>query len=437
NQNLLQEANDAVRKVLSLFDTFNELHQNDDDIIALRRASTTSQTANRQISDSLKHVESFSVQPSSIAIKTDIPLAMKSFENHTDKPMAITSFSSSTGQTNLEKSSDETIPIEITQLANDLAENILTTMQQQAESTITMNDENILLDKLTQLETSYDNTSTLSHSLITTHILPTQTTTRPFVFVSSSASSNATKKTSPLIDIVTKNVTPTFRTSVTVKSSSTSTLASIKTTHNTDDESDNTLASISNSNQTSNTSNLLKTNSKQNSFDSNGLATYDNALFLSQNTGNVTPTRSLISDYDNLHGSYGSLNGDNQQMSVLPLVLPGLPSLSETISSTASSSMTTIYESFDNFPSMSSSATSPTYVSAASTFNTGGTTTPRCLDTDDSDEELAEPYNIENSDQVSTPLIEIIEDNSEPIDECDMTFLTEVRAQYNQNLHHQ
>ncbi|CAF4476821.1 unnamed protein product, partial [Rotaria magnacalcarata] len=75
--------------------------------------------------------------------------------------MAITSFSSSTGQTNLEKSSDETIPIEITQLANDLAENILTTMQQQAESTITMNDENILLDKLTQLETSYDNTSTL------------------------------------------------------------------------------------------------------------------------------------------------------------------------------------------------------------------------------------------------------------------------------------
>ncbi|CAF4463786.1 unnamed protein product, partial [Rotaria magnacalcarata] len=44
-----------------------------------------SQTANRQISDSLKHVESFSVQPSSIAIKTDIPLAMKSFENHTDK----------------------------------------------------------------------------------------------------------------------------------------------------------------------------------------------------------------------------------------------------------------------------------------------------------------------------------------------------------------
>ncbi|CAF1287039.1 unnamed protein product [Rotaria magnacalcarata] len=437
NQNLLQEANDAVRKVLSLFDTFNELHQNDDDIIALRRASTMSQTANRQISDSLKHVESFSVQPSSIAIKTDIPLAMKSFENHTDKPMAITSFSSSTGQTNLEKSSDETIPIEITQLANDLAENILTTMQQQAESTITMNDENILLDKLTQLETSYDNTSTLSHSLITTHILPTQTTTRPFVFVSSSASSNATKKTSPLIDIVTKNVTPTFRTSVTVKSSSTSTLASIKTTHNTDDESDNTLASISNSNQTSNTSNLLKTNSKQNSFDSNGLATYGNALFLSQNTGNVTPTRSLISDYDNLHGSYGSLNGDNQQMSVLPLVLPGLPSLSETISSTASSSMTTIYESFDNFPSMSSSATSPTYVSAASTFNTGGTTTPRCLDTDDSDEELAEPYNIENSDQVSTPLIEIIEDNSEPIDECDMTFLTEVRAQYNQNLHHQ
>ncbi|CAF3397944.1 unnamed protein product [Rotaria socialis] len=441
NQNLLQEANDAVRKVLSLFDTFNELHQNDDDIIALRRASTTSQTANRQISDSLKHAESFSVQPISIAIKTDIPLSIKSLENHTEKPMAITSFSSSTGQTNgssLEQSSDENIPIEIIQLANDLAENILATIQQQAaESTKTMNDEKVLFDKLTQLETSCDSTSTLSHSLITSHILPTQTTTCPLVSVSSTAASNTTKKVSPLIDIVTRTATPTFTTSVTITSSSKHTLASVKTTHSTDDEFDNTLASISNSNQTSNTSNLLQTNSKQDSFDSNDLATYDNTIFLSQNTGNVTPTRSLISDYDNLHGSYGSLNDDNQEMSVLPFTLPALPSSLETTSSIASSSMTTIYESFDNFPSMSSSATSPTYVSAASTFNTGGTTTPRCLDTDDSDEELAEPYNIENSNEASTPVIEIIEDNSEPIDECDMTFLTEVLAQYNQNLHHQ
>lgn len=38
---------------------------------------------------------------------------------------------------------------------------------------------------------------------------------------------------------------------------------------------------------------------------------------------------------------------------------------------------------------------------------------------------------------VSTPVIEIIEDNSEPIDEDDMSFLTEVLAQYNHTLHHQ
>jgi hypothetical protein len=38
---------------------------------------------------------------------------------------------------------------------------------------------------------------------------------------------------------------------------------------------------------------------------------------------------------------------------------------------------------------------------------------------------------------VSTPIIEIFEDDSEPIDENDMTFLTEVLAQYNQNFHSQ
>jgi hypothetical protein len=41
-------------------------------------------------------------------------------------------------------------------------------------------------------------------------------------------------------------------------------------------------------------------------------------------------------------------------------------------------------------------------------------------------------YNI-----VSTPLIKIIEDNSEPADECDMSFLNDVLEQYNRNLHQQ
>ncbi|CAF1530588.1 unnamed protein product, partial [Rotaria sordida] len=57
------------------------------------------------------------------------------------------------------------------------------------------------------------------------------------------------------------------------------------------------------------------------------------------NTGSATPARSLLSDYDNLHGSYGSLNDDTQQP------LSSLPSASsassEAISSMPTSSTTT------------------------------------------------------------------------------------------------
>lgn len=41
-------------------------------------------------------------------------------------------------------------------------------------------------------------------------------------------------------------------------------------------------------------------------------------------------------------------------------------------------------------------------------------------------------YNI-----ASPPIIEVVEDNSEPADEYDMSFLNDVLEQYNQNLHHQ
>lgn len=37
----------------------------------------------------------------------------------------------------------------------------------------------------------------------------------------------------------------------------------------------------------------------------------------------------------------------------------------------------------------------------------------------------------------STPIIEVTEDNSEPLDEADMSFLNEVLEQYQQSLHHQ
>jgi hypothetical protein len=41
-------------------------------------------------------------------------------------------------------------------------------------------------------------------------------------------------------------------------------------------------------------------------------------------------------------------------------------------------------------------------------------------------------YNI-----VTTPKIEIIEDDSQPMDEGDMSFLNDVLEQYQHNLHHQ
>ncbi|CAF0792217.1 unnamed protein product [Rotaria sp. Silwood1] len=449
DDNVIQETNDVVKKVLNIVDTFDNIQQqNNNDTNILRQSLLNpNQSINCKVSDSLKNIDTFSVQPISIAINTDLPLITKSFDNNIDKPMTIKSFSLSTKQSNsLEKSINEIIPIEISQLAKEVTENILQEVEKQTkvtnvDSTIN-NNQQILFDKLSQLKQEQtnkkfcDNTPSVFHSKITTHILPTQTTSRPLVFVSLSSSSNPTKTNLPLLDIVTTKPTPLFTTSVTVTSPSTSILSSTTTITNTNEELNNTSTLISNSNKTSNHTNVLQTNSKPDTVDSNDPTTHDNTIFLPQNVGNTTSICSFLSDYDNLRGSNGSLNYDNQQTQILPSIIP---SSSETMSSTASSSMTTIYQSFDNFPSLSlsSSATSPTYVSAVSTFNTGGTTTPQHLGSDISDEELVESFDSENSPQASTPKIEIIEDNSEPIDECDMTFLTEVLAQYNQSLHHQ
>ncbi|CAF0980387.1 unnamed protein product [Rotaria sordida] len=429
---LIQQTNNVVKKVLNIVDTF------DNDTNILRQSSlNANQSLNCQISNSLKNIETFSVQPICIAINTDLSLMTKSIDTSIDKPMTIKSLPSSSSSSieqlnSSEKSINEIIPIEISQLAKDVTENILQEVEKQTKltnlnSTIN-NNQQILFDKLTQLEheqmnkKSCDNIPLIFPSKITTHILPTQTISRPSMFVSlsssSSSSSNTTTKTnSPLLDIVTTKAAPLFTTSVRVTSPSTSILSSTsKTITFTNDELTNTSKLISHSKKISTHTKVLQTNSKQDNLDS------------------TTLTCSFPSDYDNLHGSSRSLNYDNHQTEILSSTIP---SSSETMSSTTSSSMTTIYESLDNFPSLSSSTTSPTYVSAVSTFNTGGTTTPQHLDSDISDEDLIESFDSEKTPQVSTPIIEIIEDNSEPIDECDMTFLTEVLAQYNQNLHHQ
>ena len=191
-------------------------------------------------------------------------------------------------------------------------------------------------------------------------------------------------KRSPLLEIVTIKPTPIFTTSVTVTSSSSSSLvSSTATITNFEDDLGSTSTLIPSSHKQSNSGEI---NSKRNSIDSSDLTSYDN----SQTTGNATPARSLLSEYDNLHGSYGSLNDDNHTTHTATPLLPS-----------SSSSMTTIYESLDNFPSSSSStATSRTYVSAVSTFNTGGTRTPsQRLNSDISDEDLVDSFDIERSSQ--------------------------------------
>ncbi len=311
--------------------------------------------------DSSKHIETFTVQPIRVAVKTDVPLRTESF--------TITSFSSD----NVEKKSiNEIVSPQIVQFATNLTKNILQELKKEFNNQQTT-------------KISCDNSPSFPHPIVTTLISPVHSTTRPLIFVSLDSTSN----NSPLLDIITTKPTPLFTTSVKITSRPSTLVSSITTVTNSDDDSNSSSTLISDSNKTSDPSKFLQTISKQDILESNDINTYDNTIFLTQTTGNITPTRSFLSDYDNLHGSNGSLNDDNQ--------------LTQTIShnlSSSSSSMTTIYESLDNFPSSSSTATSPTYVSAVSTFNTGGTRTPsQRLNSDISDEDLIESFDFERSSQ--------------------------------------
>jgi hypothetical protein len=354
NEDLIQQTDAVLKKVLNLVDTFG----------------------------TNPNIETFTVQPTRIAMNTDISSRTKTFDNKTDRPLSITSL----------PSSDDGVPTEIIQLARDLTDNILQNLGKEFEK-------HLLYDKLSQLEqqqqqqkTSRDNPPSFPHPIVTTHITPTHSTTRPLMFVSY----DTKKPVSPLLDIVTIKSKPSFITSVTVSSPPQPVVSSITTITNSDDDLNSTSTLISNSSQTSHRPNLLQTSSKQGSLDSIDNTLYDNTVFQTRNTGNATPVHSLLSDYDNLHGSYGSLNDDNHPAQIMP---PPLPSSSEKTSSTVSSSTTTIYESLDNYPSLSSSATSPTYASAVSTFNTGGTTTPQRLNSDINDDDFIQSVNIDRSSQ--------------------------------------
>jgi hypothetical protein len=208
---------------------------------------------------------------------------------------------------------------------------------------------------------------------------------------------------SPLLDIVTTKSTPKITTSVTVISPPQPELSSTTTANiNSDDDEqlNSTSTLMPNSSIASDRSKFLQTSSKESSIDSNDTNPYDSsALHQQQNTGSATPARSLISDYDNLHGSYGSLNDDTQQTQPPPPPPPPSSTSSEAIPSiptTTTSSMSTIYESVDTSPSSSSTAT---YVTAKSTLNndnmSGSEMAAKRINSDISDEDLVESYDIE------------------------------------------
>jgi hypothetical protein len=379
NEHLMQQTENVVKKVLDLADTYGTVSQDDKDMNVLREPSL----GKFRTSGSLKPIQRFTVQPTRIAMNSHVPIKTISFDNEINKPMIITSVSSST---------DKIVPKEITQLARDLTENILQDIQRDLQ--IQNPNQQVLFAQLEQQQqtntTSYNTTPSFPHSIVTTHVSPTHSASRPLMFVSlDTESSNPTKVVSPLHEIVTTKSTPIFTTSVRVISLPPTLVSSTTTVSNFDDEINN------NNNKTSDRSKSLQTICKQSSLDSNDTPTNDNTVFSSQNTDNATSARSLLSDYDNLHGSYGSVHDDNQPT---PIISPPLPSSSETISSTASSSTTTIYESLDNFST--SSPTSPSYVSAVSTFNTGGTTTPsQRFNSDISDEDFIEIFDIERLSQ--------------------------------------
>ncbi|CAF0908547.1 unnamed protein product, partial [Didymodactylos carnosus] len=215
--------------------------------------------------------------------------------------------------------------------------------------------------------------------------------------------------------------------------------------------------------------------SKESSIDSVDTTAYDNV----QQIRSGTP-RSLVSDYDNLHGSFVSLNEsqttESEQQQQQQQSQPSSSSLYETASSpsitlksngSSESSDSTQYESFD-IPTTTASSLSNVYQSALSTLNSSSsdfsdhTATPemRRLSSEisDDDEDFVENadletptpsfktninqfkiFNSEYNPSITTlstniveapPIIEITEDNNEPIDEDDMSFLTDVLEQY-------
>jgi hypothetical protein len=432
DEGLIQQTDNVVKKVLSLVDTFGIISDNDNDMNILRQTSpppiyiqqpSISIESEKQNSENFQTLETFTVDPARIPLNTDSSLITKTF----DEPLTLTSpspfptslpdlsFSPINEATEM-KSEENSPPYEITQLATNLTENIFQGIEKEFEKQDKLtnlqssinNDRQDLLDKLSTTNTFRDNAPILPQSVTTTRPPLVQSTSRPLMFVSLDSGFNITKAFSPLLDIVTTKSTPKITTSVTVISPPQPELSSTLTTNiNSDDEEqlNSTSTLMPNSSIASDRSKFLQTSSKESSIDSNDTNPYDNStLHQQQNTGSATPAYSLLSDYDNLHGSYGSLNDDTQQIPPPP---PPPSTLSEAIPSlptTSTSSTSTIYESLDTLASSST----PTYVSAMSTFNSGNTsgseTANKRINSDISDEDLVESHEV-GSHEIETSIL--------------------------------
>ncbi|CAF4907419.1 unnamed protein product, partial [Rotaria socialis] len=474
---LIQQTDNAVKKVLNLVDTFGIIPDNDNDMNILRQISQPSpptvhiqqlssvnELDDENLNNITETINTFTVDPKRVILNTESPVITKTI----DEPLTINSSSpmpspsndhvlSSIDESTEMISNDNFTPIEITQLANSLTDDIFGDVEKEFIkqdklknlSTIINNDRQDLLEKLgtesgTINNTFRDNSPTLLQSIATTHPAPTQSTTRPLMLVSLDSDFNIAKTITPLLDLMTTKQAPKITTNVTVISPAQPELSSVLATNtntNSDDEdhlnSSSTL--MPNSSIASDRSKFLQSSSKESSVDSNDTNLSDIAVLQQLNTGCATPARSLLSDYDNLHGSYGSLDDDTQQPSAFPTTSS---EFIPTIPITTTTSLSTIDESIDSLTSSSTISNK-----LRTDITTGAESVAQSANSYISDEDLVESYDVETPilafanplhlSKASPPIIEVVEDNSEPTDEYDMSFLNDVLEQYNHNLHHQ
>ena len=429
SEGLIQQTDTVVKKVLTLVDTFGTISNDDVDMSVLRQTSPAiyvQQPSNNTETDSQSTIspsnsENLPNLETSERMKisndeTNINLDSPDVESSINPTMAADEPSSFPTIQEFEQITDDELPpLEITELAKNLTASLFEELEKEFEKRDYFASTQVQIERerqnfVEQLppSTSFrEQAPTLPQSIVTPQPTQTQSTTRPLMLVSLDSGFNVAKAFSPLIDIATSKPVPKVTTSVTIISppqlevSSTSAAILSNDNDSDDDEPLNSTSTLMpNSSVASDRSKFLQSSSKESSVDSNDTNLYDNSIVPQYNAGSTTPARSLISDYDNLHGSYGSLDDDNQSSTGFQsMQLPAAVS-TETMPSipTSSSSMSTIYETADTMSTSSTNTiTSRTYVSAMSTLNSdpkSGSTGHR-LNSDISDEDLVESYEIE------------------------------------------